>query len=87
MTALNVLAGVGIVFYSLRIARALFGSEVIAFLVGQFDATPAIFHSQFPVIRCHTRGAGLLAARIRVGGPLGGCGLMRPARFEPPIRR
>ena len=34
MTALNVLSGVGIVYYSIRIAWALFGSEVIAFLVG-----------------------------------------------------
>jgi hypothetical protein len=34
MTALNVLTGVGIVYYSVRAARALFGSEVIAFLVG-----------------------------------------------------
>src|SRR5262249_31751276 len=34
MTALNVLSGVGIVYYSIRIARTLFGSEVIALLVG-----------------------------------------------------
>ena len=34
MTALNVPTGAGIVYYSIRVARALFGSEVIALLVG-----------------------------------------------------
>jgi hypothetical protein len=34
MMAINVLTGVAIVYYSIRAARALFGSEVIAFLVG-----------------------------------------------------
>ena len=34
MIALNVLTGVGIVYFSSRVARALFGSEVIALLVG-----------------------------------------------------
>jgi hypothetical protein len=34
MAALNVLASIGIVYFSIRVARILFGSEVIAFLVG-----------------------------------------------------
>jgi hypothetical protein len=43
MTALNVLTGVGIVYYSIRVARALFGSEVIAFLVGIIMALHPVF--------------------------------------------
>jgi hypothetical protein len=43
MTALNVLTGVGIVYYSIRVARALFGSEVIALLVGVVMALHPVF--------------------------------------------
>jgi hypothetical protein len=43
MTALNVLTGVGIVYYSIRVARALFGSEVITFLVGIVMALQPVF--------------------------------------------
>ena len=43
MTALNVLTGVGIVYYSIRVARALFGSEVIALLVGIVMALHPVF--------------------------------------------
>jgi hypothetical protein len=43
MTSLNVLTGVGIVYYSLRVARALFGSEVIAVLVGIGMALHPVF--------------------------------------------
>jgi hypothetical protein len=43
MTALNVLTGVGIVYYSIRVARALFGSEVIPFLVGIVMALHPVF--------------------------------------------
>jgi hypothetical protein len=43
MTALNVLTGVGIVYYSIRVARALFGSEVVAFLVGIIMALHPVF--------------------------------------------
>ena len=43
MTALNVLTGVGIVYYSIRVARALFGSEVIALLVAIVMALHPVF--------------------------------------------
>jgi hypothetical protein len=43
MTALNVLTGVGIVYYSIRTARALFGSEVSALLVGIIMALHPVF--------------------------------------------
>jgi hypothetical protein len=43
MTALNVLTGAGIVYYSIRAARALFGSEVIALLVGIVMALHPVF--------------------------------------------
>jgi hypothetical protein len=43
MTALNVLTGVGIVYYSIRVAWALFGSEVTAFLVGIVMALHPVF--------------------------------------------
>jgi hypothetical protein len=43
MTALNVLTGAGIVYYSIRVAWALFGSEVIAFLVGLVMALHPVF--------------------------------------------
>jgi hypothetical protein len=43
MTALNVLMGVGIVYYSIRVARTLFGSEVIALLVGVVMALHPVF--------------------------------------------
>jgi hypothetical protein len=43
MTALNVLTGIGIVYYSIRVARALFGSEVIALLVGIVMALHPVF--------------------------------------------
>jgi hypothetical protein len=43
MTALNVMTGVAIVYYSIRLARALFGSEVIAFLVGIVMALHPVF--------------------------------------------
>ena len=43
MTALNVLTGVGIVYYTIRVARALFGSEVIAFFVGMIMALQPVF--------------------------------------------
>ena len=43
MTALNVMTGAGIVYYSMRLARALFGSEVIAFLVGIVMALHPVF--------------------------------------------
>jgi hypothetical protein len=43
MTALNVLTGVAIVYYSIRVARALFGSEVIALLVGIVMALHPVF--------------------------------------------
>lgn len=43
MTALNVVMGVGIVYYSIRAARALFGSEVIGLLVGIIMALQPVF--------------------------------------------
>ena len=43
MIALNVLTGVGIVYYSSRVAWALFGSEVIALLVGIVMALHPVF--------------------------------------------
>jgi hypothetical protein len=43
MTALNVLAGVVIVFCSIRVARALFGSQVIALLAGIIMALNPVF--------------------------------------------
>ena len=43
MTALNVLTGVGIVYYSIRAARALFDSEVIALLVAIVMALHPVF--------------------------------------------
>ena len=43
MTALNVLTGIVIVYYSIRVARALFGSEVIALLVGIVMALHPVF--------------------------------------------
>lgn len=43
MTALNVLSGVGIVYYSIRVGRALFGSEIIALLVGIVMALHPVF--------------------------------------------
>jgi hypothetical protein len=43
MTAINVVMGVGIVYYSIRVAWALFGSEVIAFLVGMIMALHPVF--------------------------------------------
>ena len=43
MTALNVLIGAGIVYYSIKVARALFGSEVIALLVGIVMALHPVF--------------------------------------------
>jgi hypothetical protein len=43
MTALNVLLGTGIVYYSIRMARALFGSEVTALLVGIVLALHPVF--------------------------------------------
>jgi hypothetical protein len=43
MTALNVLTGAGIVYYSIRVARALFGSEVIALLAGIIMALHPVF--------------------------------------------
>jgi hypothetical protein len=43
MTAINVLTGVGIVYYSIRVARALFGSEVLALLVGIVMALHPVF--------------------------------------------
>jgi hypothetical protein len=43
MTALNVLAGVAIVHYSIRAAWALFGSEVVALLVGIVMALHPVF--------------------------------------------
>jgi hypothetical protein len=43
MTALNVLMGAGIVYYSIRVARALFCSEVIALLVGIVIALHPVF--------------------------------------------
>jgi hypothetical protein len=43
MTALNVLTGVGIVYYSIRVARALFGSEAVALLVGIVMALHPVF--------------------------------------------
>jgi hypothetical protein len=43
MTALNVLMGVGIVYYSIRVARALFGSEVTALLAGTVIALHPVF--------------------------------------------
>jgi 4-amino-4-deoxy-L-arabinose transferase-like glycosyltransferase len=43
MTVLNVLTSVGIVYYSIRIARALFGSEVIALLAGIVMALHPVF--------------------------------------------
>src|SRR5262245_27644669 len=43
MTALNVVTGVGIVYYSSRLAQALFGSEVIALLVGIVMALHPVF--------------------------------------------
>jgi hypothetical protein len=43
MTALNVLTGVGIVYFSIRVAWALFGSEVIALLVGIVMALHPVF--------------------------------------------
>jgi hypothetical protein len=43
MTAINVVTGVGIVYYSIRVARALFDSEVIAFLVGMIMALHPVF--------------------------------------------
>jgi hypothetical protein len=43
MTALNVLTGTGIVYYSIRVARALFGSEVIALLVAIVMALHPVF--------------------------------------------
>jgi hypothetical protein len=43
MIALNVLTGVGIVYYSIRVARALFGSEVIALLTGIVMALNPVF--------------------------------------------
>jgi hypothetical protein len=43
MTALNVLTGIVIVYYSIRVARALFGSEVIALMVGIVMALHPVF--------------------------------------------
>jgi hypothetical protein len=43
MTALNVLTGIVIVYYSIRVARALFGSEVIALMVGIIMALHPVF--------------------------------------------
>src|SRR5207244_2516054 len=43
MTALNVLTGVGVVYYTIRVARALFVSEVIALLVGIVMALHPVF--------------------------------------------
>jgi hypothetical protein len=43
MTALNILMGVGIVYYTVRIARALFGSETVAFIAGLFMALNPVF--------------------------------------------
>jgi hypothetical protein len=43
MTALNVLTGVGIVYYSIRVALTLFGSEVIGVLVGIIMALHPVF--------------------------------------------
>ena len=43
MTALNVLTSVGIVYYSIRVARALFASDVIAFLVAVVMALHPVF--------------------------------------------
>lgn len=43
MTALNVLTGIVIVYYSIRVARALFGSEVIALMVGSVMALHPVF--------------------------------------------
>jgi hypothetical protein len=43
MTALNVLTGIVIVYYSIRVARALFGSEVIALMVGIVMALDPVF--------------------------------------------
>ena len=43
MTALNVLTGVGIVYYSIRAAWALFGSEVISLVVGIAMALQPVF--------------------------------------------
>jgi hypothetical protein len=43
MTALNVLTGVGIVYYSIRVAWALFGFEVTAFFVGIVMALHPVF--------------------------------------------
>jgi hypothetical protein len=43
MTALNVLMGTVIVYYSIRVARALFGSEVIALMVGIVMALHPVF--------------------------------------------
>jgi hypothetical protein len=43
MTALNVLTGAGIVYYSILVARALFGSEVIALLAGIIMALHPVF--------------------------------------------
>jgi hypothetical protein len=43
MTALDVLAGVGVVYYSIRVARALFGCEVAALVVGIVMALHPVF--------------------------------------------
>jgi hypothetical protein len=52
MTALNILTGTGIVYYSTRVARALFGSEVIALLVAIVMALHPVF--VFSVTDYHT---------------------------------
>lgn len=43
MTALNVLMGVGIVYYTMRIARTLFGSELLAVITGLVMALHPVF--------------------------------------------
>src|SRR6516165_8160994 len=43
MTAFNVLMGTAIVYYSIRVARALFASEVIALMVGIIMALHPVF--------------------------------------------
>ena len=62
MTALNVLMGVGIVYYSIPVARALFGSEVIAFLVGVAMALHPVF--VFSVATYHAVNAYILLLLI-----------------------
>jgi hypothetical protein len=52
MAALNILTGTGIVYYSIRVARALFGSEVIALLVAIVMALHPVF--VFSVADYHT---------------------------------